>query len=460
MNRSTQIIYYLGLLLAFSYVIIRGFSVGITHDEALTYKIINGDEVLKGTANHHWLNTQLSALSTYVFGFKEFALRLPNILSFGIFWFFLFRIAKTFLKSSAAQIALLLLLCGNPFILDFFSLCRGYGLSIAFVTTSLYYLFRIVSLRENSRAVHYFLGTGFSILALSANLNTLNYFLVAQGLMFGCLLVFKSKNRFLLLIVLLILSGITLYFSLHHLFFLKAKDELYFGTNNLHTTIDSLICSSFYSRGGFAHVEILRYLVYGLMLVTAFLLIRKKRLFTPDAFAFLVLIGIFTALIAEHFLFKSLYPINRSSLYIYPIILLAFLLNIESLKSRLIQWLIVISSGSFILINIPFYNFERTVTWPEDQHIKEAMLLIKKDLKNQSIQVAECSWIYEPAINYYRKEYQIPIHEVFREDLRGEGRYLLVHQLEFLPKSQYRVRLFHMRECGLMVYSKNPSAAN
>ena len=458
MNRSTQIIYYLGLLLAFSYVIIRGFSVGITHDEALTYKIINGDEVLKGTANHHWLNTQLSTLSTYLFGFKEFALRLPNILSFGIFWFFLFRIAKTFLKSSATQIALLLLLCGNPFILDFFSLCRGYGLSIAFVTTSLYYLFRIVSLRENSRAVHYFLGTWFSILALSANLNTLNYFLVAQGLMFGCLLVFKPKNRFLLLIVLLILSGITLYFSLHHLFFLKAKDELYFGTNNLHTTIDSLICSSFYSRGGFAHVEILRYLVYGLMLFVGFLVIRKKRLFSADAFAFLVLIGIFAALIAEHFLFKSLYPINRSSLYIYPVILLAFLLNIDSLKFKFVHRTLIVCSCVFIFLNLFFYNFHRTMTWSEDQHLKEGMLLIKNDIKDQSVHTIECSWIYEPVINYYRLEYHVPVQKVFRDGIKYETEYLVIEK-GFANKN-YDLKLLHYRECGLMVYKRKFNAAN
>ena len=246
MNRTTKIIYYLCFLFAFSYVLIRGFTVGMTHDEALTYKIIQGDEVLRGTANHHWLNTHLSAIISHLFGAKEFALRLPNILSFGIFWFFLFRIARTFLKSPATQLALLLLLCGNPFILDFFSLCRGYGLSIAFVTASLFYVFRIAALRNDSKPVHYFCGFLFAVLALSANLNTLNYFLIALSLMVFSLLVFKSKNRIILLAVLLILSGIILYFSLNQLFFLRNKNDLYFGTNNIHTTIDNLICSGFY----------------------------------------------------------------------------------------------------------------------------------------------------------------------------------------------------------------------
>lgn len=459
MNRTTKIICYLCLLFAFSYVLIRGFTVGMTHDEALTYKIIQGDDVLKGTANHHWLNTHLSTISSHLFGAKEFALRLPNILSFGIFWFFLFHIAKTFLKSSATQLALILLLCGNPFILDFFSLCRGYGLSIAFITASMFYLFRIATLRENSKPVHYFSGFIFAVLALGANLNTLNYFLIALALMVFCLFAFKSKNRIILLAVLLFLSGITLYFSLNQLFFLRDKNELYFGTDNIHTTIDILICSGFYSRFGFEHVDILRYLLYGLILLAGFLTVRKKLFFTPGAFAFIILFGIFTALIAEHVLFDSLYPINRSSLYLYPVILLAFLMNIEPLKFKIIHVLIIVCSVSFILVNIPHYNFKTTMTWSEDQDVKAAMITIRDDIRDTSIHIAECTWIYEPVINYYRLEYQVPIQQVFREDIKFEGEYILF-QTPRISIKEYSILKDYSLNSSLVVYKRKLNAAN
>lgn len=459
MNRTTQIIHYASLLFAFSYVLIRGFTVGMTHDEALTYKIIQGDEVLKGTANHHWLNTHLSSMSSHLFGAKEFALRLPNMLSFGIFWFFLFRIAKTFLTSSAAQIALLLILCGNPFILDFFSLCRGYGLSITFVTASLFYVFRIAALRNDSKPVQYCCGIIFAVLALSANLNTLNYFLIVLALMVFSLLVFKVKNRIILLIVLLLLSGVSLYFSLNQLFFLRDKNELYFGTDNLHTTIDNLICSGFYSRFGFEHVEILRYLLYALILFAGFLLVRKKHFFTPGSFAFTILIGIFAALIAEHFLFDALYPINRSSLYLYPVILLALLMNIDSLKSKVIPVLILLCSVSFILANTPFYNFKTTMTWTEDQDVKAAMLSIRNDIRDKSIHIAECTWIYEPVINYYRLEYQVPIQQVFREDITFKGEYIL-SQTTRIEIKEYSILKDYSLNSSLVVYKRKLTAAN
>lgn len=459
MNRTTKIIYYLCLLFAFSYVLIRGFTVGMTHDEALTYKIIRGDEVLKETANHHWLNTHLSAISSQLFGAKEFALRLPNILSFGIFWFFLFHIAKTFLKSSATQLALLLMLCGNPFILDFFSLCRGYGISIAFVTASLFYVLRIAVLRNDSKPIHYFCGFIFAALALSANLNTLNYFLIALALIVFSLLVFKPKNRIILLAILLILSGIILYFSLNQLFFLRDKNELYFGTDNIHTTIDNLICSGFYSRFGFEHVDMLRYLLYGLILLAGYLTVRKKLFFTPGTFAFIILIGIFAALITEHLLFDSLYPINRSSLYLYPVILLAFLVNIEPLKYKFFRVLVIICSVLFILVNIPFYNFKTTMTWSEDQDVKAAMLSIRDDIRDKSIHIAECTWIYEPVINYYRLEYEVPIQQVFREDIKFEGEYILF-QTALIQIKEYSILEDYSRKSSLVVYKRKLNATN
>lgn len=459
MSRSVQITYYLAFLLAFAYVLIRGFSVGITHDEALTYKIIRGDEILKGTANHHWLNTQLSSWSSSLFGMKEFALRLPNILSFAVFWAFLFRISKSFLNTSATQIALVLLLCGNPFILDFFSLCRGYGLSIAFVTASLFYVFRIVDLKKNSKFIHYFLGIGFSILALSANLNTLNYFLIAQALMLLSVLVFKPEKWIFTFIVFTIFSGIALYLSLDRLFFLKAHDELYFGTGNLNSSIDSLIASSFYAINGFENLNILRYLFYALLLLTGFLVIRRKQLFHPGTFAFIVVAAILIALVAENLLFDALYPINRSSLYLYPILLPAFLLNIEPLKAKTVRILVIICSLLFIAVNIPFYNFKKTMTWSENQDIKEAMLQIKSDIKDQSVHTAECSWIYEPVINYYRVEYQVPIQEVFRDGETFQSEYILSQSMAIEVK-QYRILKDYSRKSGLVVYKRKSSEAN
>ncbi|MNK05621.1 hypothetical protein D3C87_235040 [compost metagenome] len=464
MNRSTQISYYLGFLFAFSYVIIRGFTVGMTHDEALTYKIISGDEVLRGTANHHWLNTQLSSFTSHLFGAKEFALRLPNILSFAVFWFFLFRISKEVLKSPFTQIALLLLLCGNPFILDFFSLCRGYGLSIACITASLFYLFRIVNLQTETKASAYFLAAVFAVLALSANLNTLNFFLVSQALVFLLLVVFKPEKWVLILCTILIFSGITLYFSLDQLFYLKDHNELYFGTGTLNTATDNLIHSSFYLINGFSEVIVLRYLLYAGLLFAIFQCIRRKQLFSPGVISLVIFVGILLALIAEHYLFDALYPINRSLLYLYPVVVLALLLSVDGLKSKIGAIGFAICSGLFIFFNLPSYNLQNTMTWLENKHIKDAMLFIKREVPDHSVRTVECKWIYEPIINYYRLEYQVPIQEVFREDLKYQADYLFTNPFDGENNSGqidgYLSVFMHRGECGLFFYKRKPIEAN
>ncbi|MDR0802267.1 glycosyltransferase family 39 protein [Fluviicola sp.] len=468
MTKNVQITYYLSFFLIFSYIIFRGFTLGITHDEALTYKIIQGDEILKNTANHHWLNTYLSAFLARLFGAKEWILRLPNMLSFVLFWYYLYQITKTFLSASFTQISLLLLLCGNPFVLDFFSLCRGYGISLACITASLYYLFKAFETRKKSNCTHHILATLFSILALSANLNTLNYFLVAQALILLNLLLTKPENRIIWFGIIVILCGITLFFSLDRLFFLREKDELYYGSGRLGLTIDNIFYSSIHSLEDiFKKISLLRYLLYTSLLVASIFAIRKKQLFNAGVISLIVLAAIVLALFLEHLLFDTLYPVGRSTLYLYPLILLALLLNVDGIRRKILRIAILTFSWLFLLNNLfDFYTFrDKSITWKDDQHVKMGMLRVKTEIKDCAIHSLSCSWIYEPAINYYRKEYHIPVNEVFRDGINESSEYKLVQSrdTEGMKKAKDDgscILLFHPGECGLILSQKRPIAAN
>ena len=98
------------------------------------------------------------------------------------------------------------------------------------------------------------------------------------------------------------------------------------------------------------------------------------------------------------------------------------------------------------------------MTWTEDSCIKEAMLLIKNNIKDDSVHTAECTWIYEPTINYYRLEYDIPIQEVFRNDVKYEGDYLLVLN-DWITNKKYQLLLMD-RTSGLAVYKRKPISTN
>ena len=98
------------------------------------------------------------------------------------------------------------------------------------------------------------------------------------------------------------------------------------------------------------------------------------------------------------------------------------------------------------------------MTWSEDSAVKKAVLLIRQDIKDESIHIVECTWIYEPMINYYRLEYGVPVQEVFREDIQYKGEYLVI-QNEWTPKPDYESILMD-RTSGLAVYKRKVTSAN
>ena len=111
------------------YVIIRAVNVAIVHDESITYGILRGDPTFVNQANNHWLNTALMKLSRWAFGDSELALRLPNILAFPIYAASVMAILR--IVRPAGRLVGVLIFFGNPFVLEFFGLARGYGLAMA-----------------------------------------------------------------------------------------------------------------------------------------------------------------------------------------------------------------------------------------------------------------------------------------------------------------------------------------
>src|ERR1700758_5553931 len=79
--------------------------------------------------NNHILNTLLMKFSQALFGSSELALRLPNITAHFFYLLFSFKIFTKYCKPHA--ILFFVLINANPFLIDFFSLGRGYGFAIA-----------------------------------------------------------------------------------------------------------------------------------------------------------------------------------------------------------------------------------------------------------------------------------------------------------------------------------------
>lgn len=161
----------------------RAHAIDITHDEGSTfieyaeprtyYEAMTRAE----TAANHLLNTVAMKAGIDVFGPTPLALRWQSLfahalyLVVGILWLRRFRSA-------------VVLLCGfvllnvNPYLLDFFSLARGYGLACAFTLTSAVCLFRLV---ESGRWGFGALAHLFGALAVLANFSLLHYHVALIG---------------------------------------------------------------------------------------------------------------------------------------------------------------------------------------------------------------------------------------------------------------------------------------
>jgi hypothetical protein len=190
----------LGIAAAFflAYVVVRAARLSMTFDEAVTFLAYIRTSFLSlfnvSTANNHLLNTWLTKLCVAIAGNGAFVLRLPNLLAYGLYLWFSIRIVKAVVPRALGFWAFLLLQL-NPFLLDFFGLCRGYGLSLGFLLASVFYFLEF--LRDSPAAAagrERSLSNSLVLCALAvlANFSLLNVFL---GLVVLALAVQFFENR-------------------------------------------------------------------------------------------------------------------------------------------------------------------------------------------------------------------------------------------------------------------------
>src|SRR4029453_7506273 len=102
-------------------------------------------------ATNHFLNPLFTKASYLAAGGSEIALRLPNLIGYAMFLGYSLLILQRYVRPPIATAGFLLLNL-NPYVLDFFTLSRGYGLSLGFLMGSLFYVFTFLDeVREGER---------------------------------------------------------------------------------------------------------------------------------------------------------------------------------------------------------------------------------------------------------------------------------------------------------------------
>ncbi len=181
-------------LFIFGYLLLRLLFNETLHDEIATYYFYfyHGDfigKTIQWDANNHLLNSVIGSVLYKIFGDNFTILRLPNLLSFILFFVGSYKLTVS-LKTPFLKLTGLLALTCIPFVLDYFAYARGYGMSMGFLMLSLYYFLNYQQTFLRKKLFYSYL---LLLLAVSANLTLINTAFIMMGL--NILAPFLHDNR-------------------------------------------------------------------------------------------------------------------------------------------------------------------------------------------------------------------------------------------------------------------------
>lgn len=426
---TNRVLFFIGLLL-FAYTVSRAYLLSFTWDESYSYLEFTRKGIFTLSnynymaANNHLLNTWLTEFSLNVLGLSEFTLRLPNLLAHLLFLIYSGKLVFK-LSSNLLIICSFLILNLNPFVLDFFSLSRGYGLSMGLLMGSLYYAYMFI---EGKNSYFYALiSILFAALGVLANLTLLNYFLIITAL-FVIIYIFRNLKKTTLkqvyIKVLMILSPLLILLFIYPIIInLKNTGAFFFGgkTGFWSDTIVSLINESLYENAFLNKftivIEIFNILLISISLLVIIYQIRKDKSKLMKSFLVFIFMIIFLNIIANYIQHKSLgilYPKERTAMFYIPLFSLLIVFLLEYLLrhyGKVFKGFIIGFTLLFCTNYLYSLNFHYVISWQNEADAKNMvnnLITNKKEIPVNKFNLSIGSNLfYESDINFYRNRYYL-----------------------------------------------------
>jgi len=320
------------------YAIIRAISVPVVFDEVFTFMnyVSTGrfqPFYARLDANNHLINSTLAHLSYGTLGPQPFPLRLPNVLALGLYLYYLFRLRVIFTNENL-WLCFFIGLSMIHYLFDFFSLCRGYGLSFAFLTGGLFHVWQYASYRQTAGFI---LSLCFLTLAVWSNLS-----LMVIVLCIGTLLIFHelrfslrdSKIRTLHLLLFTVLFIAPIAHAVLYSIALKDAGMLFLGEGvSLNAAIGSGLIAVMFGRTSYQDTVLFCLM---LLYLVALALALSKRKFTWPLMGFhLSFISALLGVIALHLLLDVNYPVRRAAMHLPWLWLISFFIVLDNMPRKL-----------------------------------------------------------------------------------------------------------------------------
>ena len=460
--RFQDVIFFILALGLIIYTSSRVALLGLTCDEASTYfsHVPNSiwscffSESCWSDANNHLLNTFLMQLSVGVFGISELTLRLPNVFGHLIYLSFSILLVRSYSNNFLIGLAGFCLLNLNRFLIEFFSLARGYGLGVGWMMMSIYFLIRWVESDELKLGMYCYIG---AFLAVLSNFIFLNYWASVTAI-FGFFILVKyffqknerPENSFLKSIGLPIVASLVLFFLIKKpIKFLQSKGEFVFGVESLTESFVEMVKASVMSQGYFSPRTTSVFVLISLCLLSVSTLFgafnflkNRENSFSNIHFTGVGLMSLMIlAMVVQYYLLDVKYLVGRKSIMLFPLFGLSVYLFLEFLfREKRKKWII----GFAILISIFSFNhfyrtfdLKETVEWGYDAYTKDMIQYLDGNLKKGERVKLGVYWIYGPASEYYQMHFSI--EEIGKITRLKDKDFSRVEELDFMYIQRFQM---------------------
>ncbi len=388
----------------FVYLILRALYVEMTIDESatalcaldLSYETLY--KLAGITPGNHLLNTVLIKFLINLFGTHPFVVRLPNLLAFVIFSWFTYRSVKIITADSFIRITAFTLLCLNPYVLDWFTIARGYGLSFGFMMASVYFLLKY----DHTGKAIYIHGIFISAIlcVLSSFVMVIYYLTLLMCLCYGAFrnILRNDYSKMWRLVAIIILYSVLLILLVGQpVYNLKLTNQFYWGgyTGFWQDTVLSLFRHLIY-RGWYLEEDYPAGIFVAIMSIIAVItialsVIKDKKLPSSLYYALVLLIIPSVISIVQHEVTKTPYLIQRTGLFLYLLSLVSLVLFsgylvkywVSKVFIKVLFGFLVVVAGVHALKTL---NIRETMDWPENVSTVRALSSFDRYIKDNKLE--------------------------------------------------------------------------
>lgn len=364
----TERSFFIGMFAAlWVYVILRAILVPWVHDECTSiYWFLERENFLPYVAlwdaGNHFLSSAIGVLGHKFFGLSLLGSRVGSVVAFPLFAWAVYRIGSL-LNNGMVRWSVWTALLACPFLLDFFSLFRGYGLGMTFFLVAVDGAIRYRAEPTARHLVQLLLGFALADLAVLSLLPLWVLVVAALGVDLG-LNWRRTRTLKVQKVVLWVLLGVVpLLFGLLLSWEMRRRGLLYHGSLEGFTSVTLASLCRFVL--GSAHPLVLLAVAGSVIASTAVVFMRPAWKGPLVLVAALLWVDVCMR-IAMALLLKVNYPEDRAALHLVPLAILLFAFATDALALQKRAW----RSAALLLLVLPARslltaNVDHTLLWPE-----------------------------------------------------------------------------------------------